>query len=189
MNRMVSKIIDGLGASAFVFLFALRMGQAWRGDALALLLAFQSGAAAFLLVFHRPARRTASGNHIVLAWACAWLPLAFRTHSSIYWPLSVPGLLLAVWSLAVLGRSFSVAPEDRGVVAHGPYRFVRHPMYVGELLASLGLCLASMTMWNGFILIVFASLLIVRIQAEESVLIGYADFSHAVRWRLLPRVW
>jgi protein-S-isoprenylcysteine O-methyltransferase Ste14 len=188
MNSFVSRIIELLGASAFVFLFMLRMQQAGRGDTLAWLLAFQSAAAAFLLIFHRPARRTASGIQTALAWACAWLPLAFRIESSL-WFLSVPGLLLAVWSLAVLGRSFSVAPEDRGIVSRGPYRLLRHPMYAGELLACLGLCAGSRDIWNGLILIVFVILLIVRIQQEESVLAGYKDFARTVRWRLLPGVW
>jgi protein-S-isoprenylcysteine O-methyltransferase Ste14 len=188
MNSFVSRIVELLGASAFVFLFMLRMGQAGRGDMLAWLLAFQSAAAAFLLVFHRPARKTASGIQTALAWACAWLPLAFRIESSL-WFLSVLGLLLAVWSLAALGRSFSVAPEDRGIVSRGPYLFIRHPMYAGELLACLGLCAGSMTIWNGFILMIFVLLLIVRIQQEENALAGYEDFARIVRWRLLPGVW
>lgn len=57
--------------------------------------------------------------------------------------LLVAGMLVAVASVAVLGRCFGVLPDVRGLVTRGPYRIVRHPLYLGELTASLGLVVAA----------------------------------------------
>jgi protein-S-isoprenylcysteine O-methyltransferase Ste14 len=53
------------------------------------------------------------------------------------------GLLFALASVAVLGRCFGVLPDVRGLVTRGPYRLVRHPLYLGELTASLGMVVGS----------------------------------------------
>jgi protein-S-isoprenylcysteine O-methyltransferase Ste14 len=53
------------------------------------------------------------------------------------------GLLFAIASVAFLGRCFGVLPDVRGLVTHGPYRLVRHPLYLGELTASLGIVLGA----------------------------------------------
>jgi len=49
------------------------------------------------------------------------------------------GLLFAIASVAFLGRCFGVLPDVRGLVTRGPYRLVRHPLYLGELTAALGI--------------------------------------------------
>lgn len=53
----------------------------------------------------------------------------------------VAGTLFTIWSLATLGRCFGVFPEARGLVTTGPYRWVRHPVYLGELISGLGILL------------------------------------------------
>jgi protein-S-isoprenylcysteine O-methyltransferase Ste14 len=53
------------------------------------------------------------------------------------------GLLFAIASVAFLGRCFGVLPDVRGLVTRGPYRLVRHPLYLGELTASLGIVLGA----------------------------------------------
>jgi protein-S-isoprenylcysteine O-methyltransferase Ste14 len=55
----------------------------------------------------------------------------------------VIGTLFTIWSLATLGRCFGLLPEVRGLVLRGPYRLVRHPVYLGELIASLGILVAK----------------------------------------------
>ena len=75
--------------------------------------------------------------------------------------LGVAGLVLSLWALAHLRRSFSILAEARQVVASGPYRFVRHPLYLGEAITMLGLCLkigaySAVAFWavvNGFQLV------------------------------------
>ena len=55
----------------------------------------------------------------------------------------VGGTLFSIWSLASLGRSFGLLPEVRGLVMRGPYRLVRHPVYLGELISAFGILIAK----------------------------------------------
>jgi protein-S-isoprenylcysteine O-methyltransferase Ste14 len=65
------------------------------------------------------------------------------------------GTAWAVWSLRSLGRSVSVLAQARILVERGPYRWIRHPLYTGEIVSSLGLALlagspAALAVWLGF---------------------------------------
>lgn len=55
--------------------------------------------------------------------------------------LLVLGLVWSVWSVKCLDRSLSMVPQARVLVDHGPYSVVRHPLYLGEIVAMLGLAL------------------------------------------------
>ena len=61
----------------------------------------------------------------------------------------------SVWSLRSLGRNLSVIAQARKLVVGGPYRWVRHPLYTGEIVSSLGLALTAgsltaLAVWLGF---------------------------------------
>ena len=99
---------------------------------------------------------------------------------------------LSLVSLLTMGRFFGVRPALRGLVTNGPYRFVRHPMYLSYVLADIGYNLQE---WNSvtllLVLVGWASL-IYRIHAEERVLSQYAEWPAyvvSVRYRLFPRLW
>ena len=49
------------------------------------------------------------------------------------------GIVLALWGLFYLRGNFSIMVEGRALVTHGPYRLVRHPIYLGEIITLLGL--------------------------------------------------
>ena len=190
MNILLSEITNMLGAAFFVFLFIIRVMQFSDGNITASLLALQAALAAFLLVMHKPVERIGHPLMSMIAWLCALLPLVFNLEdTNILRFASIPGLLLALWSLIVLGFSFSIAPEDRGVVIRAPYSFIRHPMYLGESLSLLGLCISSENLWNWFVLLLFICLLVVRIHAEERVIANYERYGKSVRWRLIPFIW
>jgi protein-S-isoprenylcysteine O-methyltransferase Ste14 len=58
----------------------------------------------------------------------------------------VAGLALAIWARVTLGRNWGMPmtlKEEPELVTSGPYRFVRHPIYTGILLAVLGSALAT----------------------------------------------
>lgn len=57
--------------------------------------------------------------------------------------LLLGGLVFAIAAVAFLGRCFGVLPDVRGLVTRGPYRIVRHPLYLGELVASLGIVVGA----------------------------------------------
>jgi len=186
---ILSELTNATGAAFFVFLFILRAGQAAEGNWIAILLALQSAAAAFLLVMHKPVERMSHPVMTLLSWLCALLPLTFNLEDAdaLY---SLPGLLLALWALFALGFSFSIAPEDRGVVMRGPYRLVRHPMYLGELLLRLALLASVDALFaeKAILLAVMADIQVARILREERIISGYTKYSRQVRWRLLPGV-
>ena len=185
---LLSEITNAIGAAFFVFLFIIRLMQFSDGDISAILLALQSALAAFLLVMHKPVERISHPLMSLIAWLCALLPLAFDVENANI-RYSLPGLILALWSLITLGFSFSIAPEDRGIVERGPYRFVRHPMYLGEILSLLGLCIAANNVLNWFALLLFVRLVLIRISAEEHVLANYEWYRKSVRWRFIPGVY
>jgi len=92
-------------------------------------------------------------------------------------------------SLAALGRSLGIAPADRGLVRHGLYRFIRHPIYAFEALFFLGWLIAVPNVGNAVIVTLWAALQIARIVREEKILGGYDDYRQNVRWRIIPFIW
>jgi protein-S-isoprenylcysteine O-methyltransferase Ste14 len=79
------------------------------------------------------------------------------------------------------------------VVTTGPYAYVRHPMYSGALLFSLGTTLLFGSWWGLVAVAAFAVAIAVRAVLEEETLKaeldGYADYAARVRYRLVPRLW
>jgi protein-S-isoprenylcysteine O-methyltransferase Ste14 len=57
--------------------------------------------------------------------------------------LVLAGVAWSLWSIHSLGSSFSVLAQARRVADRGPYRWVRHPLYAGEILSALGLAIAA----------------------------------------------
>src|ERR1700693_1448650 len=84
--------------------------------------------------------------------------------------LATAGLAYSVWALAYLRRSFSIIPEARRLVTGGPYSLSRHPVYLGEIVAAIGINLATAG-WPGALAVVyFISCELLRIRWEEGVL-------------------
>ena len=84
--------------------------------------------------------------------------------------LATLGLAYSVWGLAYLRRSFSIIPEARRLVTGGPYSLSRHPVYLGEIVAAIGINLATAG-WPGALAVVyFISCELLRIRWEEGVL-------------------
>ena len=102
------------------------------------------------------------------------------------------GLIFAIASLAFLGRCFGILPDVRGLVTRGPYRVVRHPLYLGELTSLLGIALGAdrwllaVALW-----LVAVGLQLVRTKYEERSLRAefpeYSQYAERTK-RLIPGV-
>jgi protein-S-isoprenylcysteine O-methyltransferase Ste14 len=99
---------------------------------------------------------------------------------------------LSFVSLLAMGRLFGVRPALRGLVTSGPYRFVRHPIYLSYLIADIGY---NVQEWNSVTLLLVLvgwMSLVYRIYVEERVLSQHAEWPAYVvlaRYRLLPGLW
>ncbi|MEJ6011274.1 isoprenylcysteine carboxylmethyltransferase family protein [Novosphingobium aquae] len=105
--------------------------------------------------------------------------------------LFIGGNLFQLWAKLVLRRSFGVAPANRGVKISGPYKYVRHPMYVGYGIVHVSLLLLMFMPINLLIYAIGWWAQILRIKAEERVLSqdpAYSEYMTKVKWRLIPGV-
>jgi protein-S-isoprenylcysteine O-methyltransferase Ste14 len=140
-----------------------------------------------------------SSAAVIVSYAYPYAQLAYLrwVPGDAAWPaggfvLIVLGACLSLASLLTLGRRFGVRPALRGLATTGPYRLVRHPMYLAYVLADVG---CNLEEWNsGTVLLVIAGWvsLVYRIHAEERILardIGWSTYLTVVRYRLLPGLW
>ncbi len=86
--------------------------------------------------------------------------------------LLVAGTAWAAWSLHCLGRNLSVVAQARAIADRGPYQWVRHPLYTGELACSLGLALAAGTAPAWALWLALAAMQAARAREEERVLLA-----------------
>ena len=84
--------------------------------------------------------------------------------------LTFAGTLASVAILVYLGRAFSIFPEARQLVLRGPYRYIRHPLYLFETVSILGIMLQYRQPWAAFVVIVGFCIQIRRMTYEEDVL-------------------
>ena len=84
--------------------------------------------------------------------------------------LALPGAGISLWSLWHLRESFSIMAEARSPVTSGPYRHVRHPLYLGEALMMLGICLMIGTLAAVLFWAALNALQVTRARIEEAKL-------------------
>ena len=109
--------------------------------------------------------------------------------------LVAAALGLAVWVLATNAFAARVVriQEQQRVISGGPYRFVRHPMYSGTVLAWVGTALALGSWWMLIPAAAGIVLFVWRTDREDVTLHeklpGYIDYAQRTRYRLLPGLW
>jgi protein-S-isoprenylcysteine O-methyltransferase Ste14 len=147
-------------------------------------------------------------------------PLAFYAPLLIYiifgldrrfgWSMPVPvlvrvlgllvflsGFVLSTWAM-VENRFFSSVVRiqtERGhsVCVTGPYRWVRHPGYLGGLIGWVGIPIFLGSLWGYIPVLIEMMLYVIRTRLEDQTLQaelpGYKKYAHHTRFRLLPGVW
>ena len=99
---------------------------------------------------------------------------------------------LSLVTLLTLGRFFGVRPAVRGLATSGPYRFIRHPMYLSYIVADIGYNLEEWNFVTLLLVLVGWAALVYRIYAEERILSqhnGWPGYAASVRYRLFPGLW
>jgi protein-S-isoprenylcysteine O-methyltransferase Ste14 len=181
-----------IGLAFWIILGGLRLQETWQNARIVpALLSAQSGLIAWLLFTRRAQTVEASWMQTIVAWLSALVPLVLAIHHQtlLGQALISLGLLLVLWALSTLGRSFGIAPADRSLVESGPYNYVRHPMYLGELLSLAGAVSGDPSLYNLILIHILLVTLLMRLRWEERILSGYASYARRVRWRLLPGIW
>ncbi len=151
-------------------------------------------------LFRSPGRMSHNTTDWILAILGTYSAQIVSTHASnthlapvtLCFILSFIGILISLSAKLCLGRSFAIVAAVRVVKTYGPYRIIRHPMYAGYMLTSLGFLLYNFSLWNICAIFSTWSLQILRIRAEEKMLSTdpqWCLWSKQVRWKILPFVY
>lgn len=202
---VLSRIIVG----ALFLLLALRVAANWQqtGHVTGLLLLASEALVVVLMIVRRPTgdvdrrfiaramtmlsmagpplvRPIAAGAGSLAATLGAALPGDNATAA-----ISAVGLALVIAAKLTLGRSFGLVPANRGIVSSGPYRLVRHPIYLGYVITHVAFVMANPVLWNLLVLAAADVALVVRSRYEEETLQRdrhYVEYATRVRWHLVP---
>jgi protein-S-isoprenylcysteine O-methyltransferase Ste14 len=106
--------------------------------------------------------------------------------------LTLTGNAFAVLVLTQLRGSFSIMAEARELVTAGVYRFVRHPLYLAEEIAAIGVVMQFFSPWTALILAVQIGFQLRRMRNEEVILAAifpeYLAYSKKTA-RILPGIY
>ncbi len=142
-------------------------------------------------------------SYLILVLVVAGLDERFQwSRLGLLWHLLggagyVLGFVLLSWAMIANAYFATIVriQSDRGhqVCNEGPYRFVRHPGYVGSILESLCVPLLLGSFWALIPGVFAAGLMLARTALEDRTLQaeldGYAEYARRTRYRLLPGVW
>jgi len=121
-------------------------------------------------------------------------PLAAQIGGLMVCALSYSVLIWAMASNAFFSQIVRIQSDrNQAVVTKGPYRYVRHPAYVGMILFELGMSTLLGSWWAILAGGLCAILIILRTALEDRTLqtelAGYGEYARQVRFRLLPAIW
>jgi protein-S-isoprenylcysteine O-methyltransferase Ste14 len=175
-------------------------GESIFSDATALLTVLALGAGAYF-VLRRPkpvSQDISFGTVAIVAAATVW-PVILHLQAGmdaapsriIQW-IQAAALLVTLMAFLYLGRNFSLVPQYRSIVRHGPYALVRHPLYAAYLIFDATLVVMAGTPVALLLWLIEAGLLLLRARQEENLLArsddAYRAYLRAVRYRFLPFV-
>ncbi|MHC6152481.1 methyltransferase family protein [Bradyrhizobium elkanii] len=156
---------------------------------------------ALLILTRGPAKAQAEGLLPRIAafvgtywpWTITFFPKTEGTLPNLVSTICVlTGMIMILVTVRHLGRSFSLVPQARAVVQTGPYRWIKHPLYLSEEIVFLGVVLQHLSWMTVGLLILHICIQVWRIHYEEDVLRRtlpeYSSYE-ASRWRLVPYVW
>ncbi len=152
-----------------------------------------------LLLFSAvPKRRDWRPSSIITSWFVCIYPVLVNVEPGVNlapWQvtgvLGLLGLGLNTWAKLNLGASFAILPGVRTIVATGPYRFIRHPVYAGFGVTCVSFLLNDFSLHNLALLSTVFGCELYRVGREEALLGQdqvYRDYCQGVRYRFIPGV-
>jgi protein-S-isoprenylcysteine O-methyltransferase Ste14 len=146
----------------------------------------------------------ASGFLPLISWIIAGLDQRLEWNPEISLGTQAIGLIMTLIGHALVVWSMSANPffsplvriqKERGhnVAAGGPYRFVRHPGYLGAMVFSISIPILLGSWWAVIPGFIAALLFIIRTFLEDQTLheelSGYREYAGVVKYRLVPGIW
>lgn len=109
--------------------------------------------------------------------------------------IQVIGLIIGIWAITEMSKSkLNIAPiirEGASLISTGPYRFVRHPMYLSLILFLFPILAVNFNALNGIVFLVLIINLLIKLFYEEKLLSDrfarYSDYKQKT-WRLIPLI-
>lgn len=193
-----ANVVGAASAAVFAYSFLRFYLQSHR--AIGIVFSVQQTFVAVAYLIRRPARRvTRRLDDWCLAFAGTFIGALLRPDGQHpvwgFWAgtlLQLTGAAVIIMCIFTMGRSFGFAAADRGVVTHGAYTVVRHPMYASYLLLQSGYLLQSLSVPNAAIVVLGTLCNGGRALAEERLLAAnriYLAYRRQVRRRVIPGVW
>jgi protein-S-isoprenylcysteine O-methyltransferase Ste14 len=129
---------------------------------------------------------------VCFGWSA--MPLVLHLVGVVF---AIPAMIMPLWAMSANAYLSTMVriQDDRGqqVVTTGPYRYVRHPMYVGTVFFGLCMPLFLGSWWAfipcGLIVVIFIVRTALEDRTLQEELPGYAEYAQRVRYRLLPGIW
>ena len=165
-----------------------------------LLLAISECLPVFLILIRREGQMAMEPYPLIVGFIGTAAPLLVRPSTGglsllpdvVAATLVALGLGLNIAAKLALWRSFGLSAANRGVRKGGPYKYVRHPMYLGYFITQVAFLLANLTISNAIKYFVTWAFQILRIREEEKFLLkdeSYQELTQRVRFRLVPGVY
>ena len=132
-----------------------------------------------------------------LQYRYSWLPEIPMLWQWIAAGVTAVGFAIVAWAMganAFFVVTARLQPERGQTVASGgPYRIVRHPGYLGASIFNLTTALMLGSVWALIPGVITVGLFVLRTSLEDKMLqaelVGYQEYTHKTRWRLLPGIW
>jgi protein-S-isoprenylcysteine O-methyltransferase Ste14 len=199
---MVAPLVMWLGLGIIGSALRISQGQSALGIGSQFATIIFLGLVIVFLMVRRPAVRKAPGlaprlaalAGCLLPSLVALLPRvnASPSTAALTSAMALLGTIVAIISVFFLGRSFSVFPQARGLVTDGPYRIVRHPIYVAELAMAIAIVWDIEQPWPILILCFAGGVQITRMHFEERILSeafpSYREYAKRTA-RLVPGIY
>lgn len=142
-----------------------------------LFVAFRFVIVALIYLVREDAKHQSVVNQQIVAWISSILPFFYSTNRSTLWyvPIDLSAVMffgssLSFWGIISLGKSFSITPAKRTIVRDGPFRYIKHPIYVGYFISEAIIVFSFPSLLNLLLFSLTVFLYIKRSKWEEIVL-------------------